>query len=321
VNAEGWFARLHSPDCMPSEREAFARWMVDPANASAYEACQTISALSSDLRAHRALVDDLLQDAGVSHSEKATSPLARNWTPAMALAATVAALAIGLNAVFTPNRPLPLTATTERGQQREVMLADGSRIQLNTDTILDWRMTTNERWVHLKRGEAYFDVARDTKRPFVVRAGSSEVRVLGTQFSVREENGRLQVIVRQGKVDVVPDSSRIADVTPTKVELTPGKHLSYNDTDNVVRIAVVDPERSLAWRSGTLDFDAVTLDEAVSEINRYVSRPLVVIDSRLSGLRLSGRFNVGDSAAFLFTLRERFGILATFDRDTVSLHL
>ena len=324
MSAEAWFARLHSPDCTKQDEATFDQWLrADPSNAAAYEACEKLSAMSGGLRAHHALVDDLLADAGVgshshgqSHSRVGGNPIVR---ATLAAAATIAAVSVGLYLAIGTSATAPATVVTTKGQQRQLALDDGSKIQLNTDTILDWRITDSERRVTLKQGEAFFDVAKDPRRPFIVRAGSSEVRVVGTQFSVREEAGHLEVVVKEGKVDVVPDSSRATGPAPTKVELTPGKRLSYDNAQNLVRVAIVDPDRSLTWRTGSLDFDSATLEEALAEINRYAAKPLVIDDDRLRVVRLSGRFRLGDTEAVVFTLRERFGIEASETAERIAL--
>lgn len=318
--AEAWFARLHSPDCTAADRASFGRWIGDNANAAAYAACERVAAMSAEMRSHHALLNDLLADAGVSDAPLATPARQRiDRRAVLAIAATLAVVAIGVQLAYQSRNPTPSVATTGRGQQTEVALADGSRVQLNTDTVVEWRLTDKERRVDLKRGEAYFDVRRDPRRPFVVRTASTEVRVVGTKFSVREEGGKVQVFVKEGQVDVVPDSTRPLGSTPTKVELTPGKRLTYDGTQHLVRVALIDPERSLAWRSGSLDFDAATLEEAVAEINRYAAKPLFIEDERLRGVRLSGRFRLGDVEAVGFALRERFGIEAIETGDRIAL--
>jgi transmembrane sensor len=315
VNAEAWFARLHSPDCTNEERTEFEQWLrADPSNTAAYEACKRLAAMSGDLKTHHALVDELLGVAGVEPSRRrALSQFSLEWKGvgmrvALAAAATISVVALGLHLARSPLTPSAATATTAKGQQRELALDDGSRIELNTDTVVEFRLTASERRVELKRGEAFFDVAKDPARPFIVRAGSTEVRVVGTQFSMREEGGRLHVVVKEGKVEVVPDSARVAGPGPTKVQLTPGKRLTYDEPQNVVRIANVDTDRSLIWRSGVIDFDSATLEEVLSEANRYGVKPLVIEDSRLRDLRVSGRFRAGDIDALAFALKERFGV-------------
>jgi transmembrane sensor len=320
VNAEAWFARMHSPDRTARDESDLQRWLdADPRNAGAYAECEKLAAICSELRSHHALVDELLADNAPRARPARRLSMAPYLGP-MAAAAGAAAICVGLYlAIGVPAPEVPRTATTAKGQLREIALEDGSRIQLNSETVLDWRMGSTERRVELRRGEAFFDVARDPRRPFIVRAGSSEVRVVGTQFSVREDGGRLEVVVKEGKVDVIPDSVRTLGPEPPKVELTPGKRLSYDNARNLVRIATVDADRSLTWRTGSLDFDAVTLDEALAEVNRYAAKPLVVVDDRLRDLRVSGRFRVGDTDAVLFALRERFGIEAAETGDRIAL--
>ena len=321
TTAEEWFARVHAPDCTSDDEAAFQAWLrADARNANAYARCEKVTSMSGELRAHHALVDDLLTHAGVGPDRAFSRP--SRWKPALATAAAIAVISLSIVFAFrTVAPPDPDSIVTARGEQRQVALADGSKIQLNTDTALAWRITESERRVELKRGEAFFDVAKDPRRPFIVHVGLSEVRVVGTQFSVREDAGRLEVVVKEGKVDVVPDSSRTKGAEPTKVELTPGKHLTYDNTQDLVRVAMVEPERSLAWRTGAIDFDSATLEEALAELNRYTTKPLVIEDDRVRNFHLSGRFRAGDTEAVTFTLKERFDITAADRGSHVALFL
>ncbi len=197
---------------------------------------------------------------------------------------------------------------TRRGEQRTLELADGSTIQLNTHSSLAYHLSATQRHVELRDGEAFFNVAKDPARPFIVTAGKAEVRVLGTQFSVRRVSGELEVLVKEGTVDVIPEPRLLGPNAPRRVELTPGSRLRMEAAGEEIRVAAVDVGRALAWRSGVASFDAAPLDEVVAEVNRYAEAPLAIEDDALRAVRVSGRFRVGDVESVRFMLRESFGI-------------
>ena len=138
---------------------------------------------------------------GVAPQER--RPLLSRWRPA-AMAAGLA-LAVGLGSlVATQQLGGRRVYATELGGHATVPLADGSKIELNTDTKLRAALAEEQRTVWLDRGEAYFEVSKDPNRPFVVMAGDRKVTVLGTKFSVRRDGDRVSVAVAEGKVRVDP---------------------------------------------------------------------------------------------------------------------
>ncbi len=154
-----------------------------------------------------------------------------------------------------------------------------------------------------------------------MKAGRSEIRVVGTQFAVRQEADRVEVIVREGVVDVLPDVTRpMGDAAvPMTVSLSPGKRLQFAAASSRLDVSAVNAERATEWRSGVIRFEAATLEQMVDEMNRYVAKPLVIEDESLRALEVSGRFRVGDTQGLLFALRERFAIEAVEDRDSIQL--
>lgn len=113
--------------------------------------------------------------------------------------------------------------------------------------------------------------------------------------------------MKEGRVNIVPDTGPLGLIA-AKVELTPGNRGRVAATSRDVKVAVVDAERLTAWRTGSLEFDGMTLDEVVTEVNRYTDKPLVIADERIKGQTVSGRVRVGDIDTVRFILRERFDI-------------
>ena len=311
--ADEWFAFRRSPERADRDEAIFDEWLgADPRHVEDYAECERLWNARDRMAAHSDLVHRAFAEAGLSEEFGRLRSKRRAWAAGLALAASLAALAWMIVAPVQKAIE-PGAIATARGEQHRIVLSDGSKVQLNTDTFLVARIGPAERRMVLKRGEAFFDVVRDPTRPFVVEVGTSEVRVVGTQFNVRETAGKLEVTVKEGTVNVVPLAARSADIAE-RVELTRGNRLSYDPEQKLVKVASVDPDRTLAWRGGMIEFDHTTLEEAVAELNRYAPKPLVIEDQNLRSIELSGGFRVGDIGAVLFALRERFEIKAE-ERD------
>lgn len=191
---------------------------------------------------------------------------------------------------------------TRKGETRQLALPDGSVVTLNTDSDVSVRLSENLREVRLLRGEALFDVAPDKARPFVVLAGSTQARVLGTSFLVRAlPEEPVQVLVREGVVEV----SRTDDAPQRPLRLvansravSPIKPLAAVDTTialSTVSDGVVT--RALAWRDGQIDFEGVALDRAASEFTRY-SDTRIVVDPDLAREEIAGLYQTNDPVGF-----------------------
>jgi transmembrane sensor len=324
ATADEWFAYRHSPDWTPQDQSVFDAWMrANPSHAADYSECERLWDVRNRLAANSDLVRAAFGAAGLNgprHLRAVPAPRPWKWTAAVALAAGVAVLAW---IVVAPGRAVvdPDAVATAHGQQREMSLSDGSKVHLNTDTLVVARLDDRERRVVLKRGEAFFDVARDSQRPFVVEVGTTEVRVVGTKFSVRESEGKVEVLVSDGLVNVVPEAKKATTEAWERVELTRGNRLQYDTGQKLMRVAHVDPDRLLLWRGGMIEFDNSSLEDAVSELNRYAAKPLSIEDQRLRGIKFSGGFRVGDVSAVLFTLRERFDVAAVEEEGRIVLRL
>jgi transmembrane sensor len=215
------------------------------------------------------------------------------------------------------------TYTTEIGEQRSIVLADGSTLELNSHSRVRVRYSQAQREVDLIEGQALFRVAHDVGRPFVVHSGVMRVRAVGTQFDVYRKRAATVVTVIEGKVEVVDGASRatVADSsasplqpaapagTPSRngpgVFLTAGEQLS-------VPAGSTSAERSpqpanvatvTAWTQQNLVFESSPLADVAEEFNRYTRRPLVITDADIATMHISGIFSSADPALFLKFLR------------------
>lgn len=196
------------------------------------------------------------------------------------------------------------TYSTEVGQRMILTLADGSHVTLNTASRLRVAYTATERRLYLDAGQAWFEVAHDADKPFNVIAGGQQVTAHGTQFDVRLKPGAVQVLLVEGKVSVA--SSTSGDRTASAM-LSPNDLLTV-DADGVRVQRIGDPGAVEGWRDGVVVFDDTPLSEAVREINRYATRPLVLNVERTGRLRVSGVYRIGGEAVFAEALEEALGL-------------
>lgn len=212
-----------------------------------------------------------------------------------AVAAMIVCAVVGAVAVPGLKPPTDKTYITPVGGRLTLALADGSKIDLNTDTVL--RLPNgNARNAILERGEAYFQIRHDGDHPFQVSVGGNRIVDLGTKFSVRAGAGRVEVAVLEGSAKVEP-----ADITgmANAAILIPGDVAVVTPTSLVVsksaEIALTD---KLAWRHDMLAFKYATLAEAAREFNRYNDTKIVIDDPRVAKLTIYGNFPTRDVAAF-----------------------
>jgi len=183
---------------------------------------------------------------------------------------------------------------TGKGEVRSVPLTDGSVIWLNTDSVVRVRYGRTQRGVILARGEAMFEVAKDPARPFVVLAGETSVRAVGTAFSVSQvSNKAVQVLVNEGQVDFAPDGGQAVRLIPGCKALSgePGGILVHH-------VGVPTVSRALSWRRGLLDFDGVTLSEAARTFARYSDEKILIDDPQVARRTVSGLFASTDPVGF-----------------------
>ena len=215
----------------------------------------------------------------------------------MSLAAAVAVLAIGFG-----RGPATLDYATERGGRELVTLADGSQLTLNTATQVRTAVTPQGRQVWLERGEAFFDIAHDAKRPFVIHAGKQTVTVLGTKFSLFRDGEQLRVEVLEGRVQVQADQGQPTVLTHADAALADAGGVL------VTKQSQQQLSASLGWLQGKLVFDEVSLGEAARQFNRYGSKQLVIKDETAAHIRIGGVFDAANVEAFARLVHAGFGL-------------
>ncbi|ANH75004.1 FecR domain-containing protein [Ralstonia insidiosa] len=181
---------------------------------------------------------------------------------------------------------------TAAGEHQHLTLPDGSDLTLNTRTVAEVEWHLRSRQVRLIDGEALFDVTHSAWRPFVVHAGETTVRVVGTAFNVRRADPYVTVTVLRGRVHVVEEASGDAVLLTARQAAE-----SFNGT--LTARAAPDLSAAIAWKDGKLMFDRTPLAQAVADINRYRATPAVLTDPALGRLQISGVFDSARTDALL----------------------
>jgi len=291
--AADWFVRLQG-DAALEDWTAFQSWLeADPAHAATYDAIEALWVELDDAPANdEALSDETAAgtviDNVVPLPRRAARPT-RRWLWAAGAAAAAAAVVLAVSPQLT--RPTFTTYSTQRGEIRQIALADGSKLVLGSATKLRVHLGRDQRDVALVDGEATFDVAHLPKRPFVVAVADREVRVLGTEFNILSHADRLTVTVRRGVVAVSGGED-------PPVRLTKGQQLIHVQKATSSQVRVTDPDAVFAWTSGKLVYRETPLREVVAELNRYVATPIRV-DPSAASVKVSGVLLIDKEAAML----------------------
>lgn len=306
-----WIARLHGDNRTRALELGLKRWLrEDPENARAFEIATDVWEDAANLRRLLPLRPRLARSA-------------RSGMVGIFAAAALASVLMFVGAVlWFQNLGVITTAV---GEQRQMVLDDGTRVFLNTNTRLVVSYSEDERRVELRRGEALFNVAKKSDWPFIVVAGDRQVRALGTSFVVRREAEQLAVMLVEGKVEVSPvvDPKRSAAEPPLTQQpaqstgsaapsvdaqtskparddvftLSPGQRLTFG-AGSPAKLDMPSVEKAIAWRRGQVILDDTPVRAAADEMNRYNAVKLVVADDVPAELQVSGLFQAGDSINF-----------------------
>lgn len=201
---------------------------------------------------------------------------------------------------------------TPVGGLASVPMTDGSKVTLNTDSAIRLDVTQRERRVQLERGEAFFEVAKDPSRPFVVSAGDKRVIAVGTKFSVHRMGDDVRVFVTEGKVRFEDGSpKKIAPNDSNAMLLAAGTIARAADSGVIVQEKPLpEVEDYLSWRSGYLTFRDLPLAEAIAEFNRYNEQQILIQDPAVAAIRFSGKVRPTSFEGFVRLLEDALPIRA-----------
>jgi transmembrane sensor len=320
--AAQWFARLQDEAATHEDWLAFEQWLAaSPAHASAYEELERIwvdlddaaEAFPTPREAPAPTTRDA--PAVVSLPERRAAraqPSRRMWLAAGA--GLAASLAVG---VFTvANWPAPTqTYIAAQGQTRRLTLADGTHVWLNAGSRLDVRLEHRDRRVQMAEGEAVFDVTHDPARPFLIDTGDREVRVVGTQFNLRQRGEAFALTVSRGLVEVRPSGAPQA--APTRVAA--GQRLTHTRGAAATQLTATAPDSAFAWTRGQLVYEGAPLSEVAADLSRSLGLRIGVADAATGRIPFTGVLMLDDRAAVLPRLQAFAPIDVVETRDGRTL--
>ena len=319
--ASDWLLRIQAGSLDSEELVQWLQWYdADSANRSAFERVQaTFESIHALPKRERS--------AWASRLTAVEQPK-KSWLPGRALRAptklfagrvwaTAFTIAIALIAGFVVwqlggKRSVETSAfKTERATHRDISLPDGSRVRLGAKSQLFVNFTSQTRYVVLEGGEAFFNVAKDKERPFLVQAGEVTVRAVGTEFNVRRVMDKTIVAVTEGVVEVRqtlrPRQSTNAGASKA-IRVVAGEQVSIDPAAAVVAVKQVASEAVIGWQEGRLEFVDEPLGMVIETINRYSHREIVITDKAITELRFSGTVSRDHIDEWVFALAEIFPV-------------
>lgn len=327
AQAIAWLVRMTSDEAGDEAWRALEAWLAeDPANLAAYARAERLWAevgelaepLKAGLDAQDAArpaepIPNVIPFAARPRKPAARRPMFGGWRAA---AAAAVVLAVGGGTGLGLFSLRPTTYQTAPGHARRIALADGTRIDLNGGSKIAVRFDSHARRVSMGDAEAAFDVTHDPKRPFLIAAGSEQIRVVGTAFDVVHEDGRLVVTVRRGVVQVAQagEGGALSDV-----QRVPAGYQLVAQAGAPAQVApVADPNEAFAWREGRLVFRDAPLSEVASALNRAFTTP---IEARgdAGTLRFSGVLVLDDEGAVVRRLQAFLPVEADRSQDRIVL--
>lgn len=318
--AAAWFARRRGHMSERNEK-AFADWLMrSPAHRDAFENVTRAWAIAGYVSSHPEICG-LRAEALATYRQPRFA--LRRWAAAASiiLAVSVAGMIFAFNSEL-PRREhasasRPVFLQTAIGERSVVTLSDGSVVTLDTGSRLSVAYREHRREVTLLSGQAFFRVAKEPARPFVVVAGSREIVAVGTEFNVRLAND-LRVTLLEGQVNVRSKEHSAGGQRFSVAKLSAGEQFVAT-SNGAVSITRANTSSVASWQQGRVDFDNTPLRDAVAEMNRYSKRPIIIADPALHEIRISGSFTTGQSELFAQSLAGYFPISAEIDEAAISL--
>lgn len=307
AEAFAWVAQIDSGELSAADRAALNEWLKrSPAHEAEFR-------VATELSADLGVLTDLLEPL---HHEKQARRRRPRFIPGV-LAASFAAMFAVIAAQFWVVQESGFTAfyATEIGDYCTVELPDGSTFKLNTNSAAEVTIDENQRIIRLAKGEAFFEVAKDPDRPFIVYAGDNVAKAIGTSFSIRVKDDATELIVVEGIVEFserIPEqisnrSSPPAPPTqpPPPVRVTAGYSVMPAPVDaaeSLKQLTPIQQTAKLSWTEGLFDFSGLPLEDVVNEVNRHTTLQIEIEDQDLKSQKFGGIFRVGDIETLLDAL-------------------
>jgi transmembrane sensor len=316
VQAGEWFMVHREGQLDAAQQRAFYAWLAaSPMHVEEYLGVALISrhlpaAAADPEMPLEAILEKVTREVGTvaMPGEAMSRSVPRERTglvPLWRWAAVPAALAIIGSAVFwrSGTETKAERYATQHGEQRTWLLADHSKLRLNTDTTVTVHYNRSERLIELEHGEALFEVVHDPARPFHVLAGTANVVDLGTAFDVYRRAHSTLVTVVEGSVAVSAPAAG-----PVSVRVRSGEQVQVLDGKPPTRATPADVQSSTAWLRREIVFEQEPLAAVAAEFNRYSKTPIEIETPDLRSLQISGAFSADDTETFVAFLRSLEGV-------------
>lgn len=306
------------------EQQDLDRWMAaDPAHAAQFEQMVAVWQYTDAIAelpgflSLRAKALEAMEAAQVA--QRPTPWYQRGKLQALAACLLLVALFNGWNWHNSPD-----IYATQLGERRHVQLADGSSVTLDADSQISVRFSDQRRAIHLDKGRARFDVAKDPMRPFAVTAATQAVVAVGTSFSVELLQDQLHVTMFEGEVAIlskqqVASASKSLKSTPAAANLTVGQELVANLRSGATKIQKTNIDRAQSWENGRIDFIDIPLATAVERMNRYSDTPIIIADAATRRMLVNGVFDASDQHSFLVGLTSLYPLEYKTEESTIVI--
>jgi transmembrane sensor len=309
--ATEWIVRLNAGPLSWWDRWALNRWVAaSPKHLEELEAAQALNEIAQSLAGSPVARQSLAQALAAYPAPLARHGFALPSLTAAAVAAMIMVMVAPWNVPSIPRLADQSQARTGIGEITDYILPDRSQVTVAGDSTVSVAFTDSQREISLEKGEAFFDVQPDDRRPFVITAGARKVTVTGTSFNVNylAALDEMEVAVVEGAVNVAfPSLSGGGDETET---MRAGDVILFPSTGRPLIRRNLTAQQVSAWRSRKLYFDAANLGQVLSEVNRYSTKPLISETRDIDRLMLSGQFQAGDVESLLISLQQLYGIEA-----------
>jgi len=309
--ALGWIARFRSGSASDEDRAAFALWLAQ--DKSHKQAMDSMLDMWQDL----ASVQQMYSDAPESTPGEAANQ-SRHWLRASVATAACLALALFIWPQNSPDTNKPTYYQTALGEQLRVELDDGSTATLNTNSRLSVNFDEQHRRIELIRGEAFFKVAKDPSRPFDVDAGNARVTAIGTAFNVYRDDQTSSITVEEGVVRVTELGGTDSRAPATEI-LHANQQLKATE-QGLQAVTATDVSQHTAWQRGVIVASQMTLFEFVRQIERYHDTHILIPDSSIAAMTISGVFPLDELDPILQALQLSLGLqVVPVDAKTLKL--
>ena len=325
--AAQWFVRFDAGDVCPDEMRIFQEWYgKSQQHRDAFERISSFwsgAEILGDLRDYAAAddVQEPLKRDIVPTGGKSRRLVLGSMAASITLLGGLAVTNLAINSSYNHS----VHYETAIGEQKSISLPDDSQITLNTNSALQVSFSKDVRRIDMTNGEVLFDVAPDERRPFSVATNNGVVTAVGTAFSIRVHEEKIDVLVTEGRVALAStETEDNAEKTPAAsvTELSAGQSVEFAQTARTIQIVREEEvEKALDWRDGMISFNGETLQEVITYLSRYTDLQIDIPDEALRQKKIVAYYRVGEIEPMLQALNLVAGVeIEHIDDNHVRLY-